>query len=86
MLAAHAARQERLLDLGDVDRGDEDVIADRRQQAVGNEQHAGLLLGRQGQYRRNQRAEQLLLVDDRDHGKEHHQQRGEWHGVLESAA
>ncbi|MNN74814.1 hypothetical protein D3C81_1910510 [compost metagenome] len=86
MLAAHAAIEKRLLHLGDIDGGDEHVVADRRQQTVGQVEHARLLLGRQRQHPADQWAEQLLLMNHRDHGEKHHQQRGERHGVLEGTA
>ena len=86
MLAAHVPGEEGLFHFGDVDGRHEHVVADGREQAVGDVQHARLLLGGQGQDPLDQWREQLLIVDHRHHGEKHHQQRRERHGVLERGA
>ena len=73
-------------DFINVNRTNKNVIAHHRQQTVGDKEHAGLLLGWQCQYRGDDRAEKVLLVDHRHDGKEHDQQRGERQGFLEGFA
>ncbi|MCY1451214.1 hypothetical protein D9M71_680700 [compost metagenome] len=74
MLTGHLTRHERALHFGDVNGCHEHVVADGGQQAVGNEQHARLLVCRERQHPVDQWGEQLLVVNHRDHGEKHHQQ------------
>ncbi len=86
MLTSHVPGKKSLFHLSDVNGRDKHVVADRREQTIGDEQHPRLLIHRQRQNPLDQRGEQLLIMNDRHHGKKHHQQRGKRHGVLECAA
>src|SRR5690606_5950801 len=66
--------------------GNEHVVADGGQQAIGGEEHHRLDVHIEGQHPVDDGGKQVLVVDHRNDGEEHHQQGGEGQRLLEGAA
>src|SRR5690606_3099848 len=83
---ADLARLQRRLHFIDVHGGNEHVVADGGQQAIGGEEHHRLDVHIEGQHPVDDGGKQVLVVDHRNDGEEHHQQGGEGQRLLEGAA
>ncbi len=86
MLQRDAAGVECVLDFGDVDRRDEDVVADHGKHTIGDVESRGLQGAIEFQYPLDDRRKQMLVMNDCDNAEEHHQERGEGQRLFEGVA
>ena len=86
MIIADSTCIQGLLHLTDIHGGNKHVVADHRQYAIGNKEHAWLPGFGKRQNVINDRLEEVLFVDYRNYCEKHHQQRGKRQGFLKSLA